>query len=402
MRISTANIFDLGSASITRNQAELLATQQKLASGRRTLSPADDPVASSEALRVRQASALNEQYAGNQRAAQTVLQQADSVLGDVSTLLTDVRVLAVAAGNAGLQYSDRQSMAQELSGQLAQLISLANSNDGTGRYLFGGYSDGAAPFSQSVAGVAYNGDQGSRALQVTDTRAMAVSDSGAEVFQHIPRGNGVFRTAPGAGNSGTGVIDAGQVTNGTLLTGHDYQIRFAGTGSATTYSVIDTTAGTAVAGPATYTSGSVIAFEGMQVAISGQPEAGDVFDISPAAAQSVFETIQGLIDALKAPASSAAGRTALANALGDSTRNIDNALDHVLSIRTGVGSRMRELGSLQDSSSNRGIQIEQALSQLEDLDYAQAATKLSQQQLALEAAQKSFVQISSLSLFKYL
>ncbi|MBI4292045.1 MAG: flagellar hook-associated protein FlgL [Betaproteobacteria bacterium] len=310
MRISTANIFDMGSAAITRNQSELLTTQQKLASGRRILSPADDPIAASDALRARQASALNDQYSGNQRAAQATLVQVDSTLGEVTSLLQDVRVLVVSAGNATLQNSDRQSMAQELSGRLEQLVSLANSNNGTGSYLFGGYSDTAPPFAQSGFTVTYNGDQGVRALQVTDSRAMAVSDNGAEVFERIPSGNGTSKSA--------------------------------------------------------------------------------------------FGTIKDLIEALAAPVSSGTERGALSDALAGGMANLDSALDHVLSIRTGVGSRMRELEGLQDESSNRALELKQVLSQLEDIDYAQAASKLSQQQLVLQAAQQSFLRVSSLSLFNYL
>jgi len=310
MRISTANIFDIGSAAITRNQAELLTTQQRLASGRRILSPADDPIAASEALRARQASALNDQYSGNQKAAQATLQQVDSTLSELTSLLQDVRVLVVSAGNATLQNSDRQSMAQELSGRLEQLVSLANSNNGTGSYLFGGYSDTTPPFTRSGFTVTYNGDQGARKLQVTDSRAVAVSDNGAEVFERIPSGNGT--------------------------------------------------------------------------------------------SQSVFATIEGLIEALEVPVASGTERAALENELAGGMANIDNALDHVLSIRTGVGARMRELDGLQDEASNRAIELKQVLSQLEDVDYAQAASKLSQQQLVLQAAQQSFLRVSSLSLFNYL
>ena len=47
-------------------------------------------------------------------------------------------------------------------------------------------------------------------------------------------------------------------------------------------------------------------------------------------------------------------------------------------------------------------QYQQTLSDLQDLDYAQAISDFTRQQVALEAAQKSFVAISGLSLFKYI
>jgi len=63
---------------------------------------------------------------------------------------------------------------------------------------------------------------------------------------------------------------------------------------------------------------------------------------------------------------------------------------------------MREVDSLSSASSDLQIQYSATLSGLQDLDYARALSDFSKQQLSLEAAQKSFVQISGLSLFKYL
>ena len=60
---------------------------------------------------------------------------------------------------------------------------------------------------------------------------------------------------------------------------------------------------------------------------------------------------------------------------------------------------MNEIDSLQGTASDLDLQYSERLSNLQDLDYAKAISDLSRQQLQLEAAQKSFVRITSLSLF---
>ena len=406
MRISTGNIFDIGTSAIVRGQAEMMKTQQQLSSGRRLNSPADDPVAASESLRLRQADSLNAQYQGNQQSALGTLSQVDSTLSDVTSLLQDVRTSVVAAGNTSLSDLDRQSLAQDIAGRLEQLIGYANATDGKGSYLFGGYSDTAPPFSKTLGAggltVQYTGDQGGRALQVSDTRAIDLSANGSSVFERIPAGNGTFTTAAAAANTGTGLISTGQVIDSSaLVPGHSYQIVFTGTG--TTYDVVDTTTATTLITGQAYASGAAITgVPGMQFDVSGTPDAGDVFDIAPASSQSVFTTLQNLANVLNTPVADAAQRTVLTSNVGISLQNLDNALNTVLATRAAMGARMNEVQSLQTSMSDQDTALKTAMSQIEDVDYASAISQLSKQQLILEAAQKSFVSVSGLSIFNYM
>jgi len=406
MRISTKDIFD--SSALIRNQAEMMKTQAQISSGRRIVSPADDPVGAAEALRLRQTDNLSAQYQANQQSALNTLGQAESALGDVTTLLQNVRTSVIAAGNGSLNNSDRQSMAQAIAGQLDQLIGYANSSNAAGGYLFAGYSDGVEPFTKSASGVTYSGDQGGRTLQVSESRSIEVSSNGFNIFQRVPAGGSTFSGAAAAGNAGTGSIGRVEVGDSTaLLPGHTYRVLFAVAGPATTYTVNDTTAGlpgTNVAGQVNvpYTSGSAISFDGIQFPISGLPSDTDTFDIMPAAKQSVFETLQKLVDVLTRPVSAAADRTTLSDQLQAALGNIDSAVDQALAVRSSMGSRMQEIESLQNIVGARDTATKSALSQIEDLDYAAAISTLSRQQLVLEAAQKSYVGVTRLSLFNLL
>jgi flagellar hook-associated protein 3 FlgL len=403
MRISTSQIYDAGVDSILKRQADLLRTQQMVSTGKKFATPSEDPVAAARLLVIQQAQARNEQYGDSIGAASDSLGMTESTLAGVTSLLQEVRDLAVAGGGGALSDADRASMATELAGKLDALIGLANDKDGEGNYLFSGFRTSTRPFALAGGTVVYGGDDGVRTMDVAPGRNLAVAENGNAVFMRVPSGNGTFTTAPGAGNTGSGVIDAGQVVAAGSLTGHTYRLQFNVAAGATTYDVYDVTAG---GGPISagnaYASGSAIAVAGMQVTVSGDPAGGDTFTLAPSSSKSIFRTVQDLIATLRTPATGSAGKAAIANGIGSALVNIDQGLESVLGARAGVGTRLRELDGLKSSTLDRNISLEQQISTLVDVDYNQALSDFARQQLALEAAQKSFAAVSGLSLFKFL
>lgn len=406
MRISTATLYDTGLRSITQQQSNLLRTQQQIATGKRISTPSDDPVAATQILQLNQSVSINKQYTANQDAAKDLLAQTDSTLSQVSNLLQNVRVNAVNAGNPVMSNQDRVSMAAELQGQLDELISLANSKDGNGNYFFSGYQTGTQPFAKTAAGVNYVGDEGQRLIQVSSSRQMEVSSSGADVFQRIKSGNGVFTTAAAVGNSGSGIVDAGQVTSPSNLTGHNYQINFSVVGATTTYSVTDTTTGLAVNAPAAtgnlYINNGTISFDGLQFNMSGAPANGDQFTVAPSTNQSIFTTLQNFVNSLRTPLTGDSSRAIYNNQLGSTLQNIDQAIDKNLTVRASVGARLNEIDMLSTAAADADLQYKSRLSDLQDTDYAEAISNLNMQQIMLDAAQKSFANITSKNLFDYL
>ncbi|MGH8600354.1 MAG: flagellar hook-associated protein FlgL, partial [Burkholderiales bacterium] len=184
-----------------------------------------------------------------------------------------------------------------------------------------------------------------------------------------------------------------------------YEIQFTVTGGATTYDVVnvsDPTNPVSVITAAPYNDGGSIAFDGEQVKISGAPADGDVFDVKPSSRQSVFDTLQALITTLRQPVDGAAAQAGLENGLNVALQNLDQAQETVLTARAGGGASLRELDMVSANQSDRSIQYQQTLSQLQDLDYYKALSTFAQQQLALQAAQDSFSKLSKLSLFNYL
>jgi flagellar hook-associated protein 3 FlgL len=403
MRISTAQLYTTGVDGIERQQAELLQTQQHIATGRRVLTPADDPVAAAQAITLAQGKDQNSQYAANIDTAKSALSSNDSILSQISDVLQSVRSSAVDGGNGVLANSDRMAIAGDVGARLQELLGLANSKDGNGRYVFGGFQTETQAFIGGGSGtIVYNGDQGVRELQVASGRTLPISESGSTIFEHVRNGSGTVLTAAAGSNTGTGVAGAGQVITPAAINGDRYSIQFHVSAGVTTYDIIDATTATTLSTGNAYTDGAAINAGGLQFAVTGAPADGDSFTMGPSGQQSIFTTLQQLVTTLQAPVSTAADRAKLANGIGRALQDIDQALGNVLASRAGVGASLRELDSLTSSNQDRGQQYSQSLSILQDLDYNQALSDFSRQQLALDAAQKSFVKISGLSLFNYL
>lgn len=406
MRISTSSIYDANVSMLNQQQAKLMHTQQQLATGRRMLTPADDPAASARALEVIQSDATNTQYATNRYAARHSSSLSESILQNVTILLQDVRTTAVQAGSGVMTFSDKQTLATDLSHRLEELQALANSTDGIGNYLYSGYQGRTQPFSGNGGAVQYDGDDGQRMIQVSSSRQLAGTDSGADIFMRIKNGNGTFIVQPdptsnaGAGNAGTGVSSQGIVTNPALLTGDNYQVSFtvavvAGV-TTTTYDITNTTTATPVSLGNAYASGQPISFDGMQFDVTGDPANGDAFTLTPSTNESIFKTIADLIAAMQTSSAT------FSNNLNRALNKLDRDLDNVLTVRSSLGSRLRELDALQTTGDDLGLDYKTTLSQLQDMDYNKGISDLNQQQLSLTAAQKTFIQISDMSLFNYI
>lgn len=410
MRISTSAIYDANVAALGQQQTSLLKTQQQVATGRRMQTASDDPVASARVISVNQADAMNTQYGGNRTALRHTLSLAESNLQSVTSLLQDVQVAAVNAGNGALSTIDRRTIATELSGRLQELIGLANSTDGAGNYLFAGFQSGAQPFADVAGTITYNGDDGQRLVQANASRQIASSDSGADVFMRVKNGNGTFVTQPAAANTGTGIISIGTVTNpATLVAGNSYTVSFSLVAGVMNYTVTggpNPLAPVALVPPVTgvYVSGQAISFDGMQLDIQGTPAVTDTFTTTPSTSESIFKTVSDLIAALNAPVATAAngGTTSLSNSLSRGLNNLDNALNNVLSTRSSLGLRLQEVDALQTAGDDLGLQYKNTLAQLQDVDPYKAYSDLTQQNATLQASLKSFAAVSSLSLFSYI
>jgi len=67
-----------------------------------------------------------------------------------------------------------------------------------------------------------------------------------------------------------------------------------------------------------------------------------------------------------------------------------------------TGSDQKVVQSQLDVLDETSLRLKSSLSEIEDLDYAEAVTRMNKEMMALQAAMGSFSKISGLSLFDYI
>ena len=396
-RVPTLDTFNRALARLTEVSSRVASAQEQIATGSRILTPADDPYGSAQILLFEQNIAALAQFTRNATSAEVRLQREESALNTAGNLLQRARELVLQANNATQNDETRRFAAVEIREIRDQLVDIANSQDGRGRYLFAGNRDTEAPFILSGGSVSYVGDQGDRQIQIGESLFVDSGHNGSEVFMRVPRSNGVFQTTPAVGNTGTGIIGQQTIVTPGSYTGQALTLRFTATD---TYEVVD--GGGAVIATGAFQSGDTLAFSGIAVEVDGEPASGDEFAIGPAGFQSVFTSLEQVAVALEGGTGTA---TALANqssALNRGLADLDQSIGVVLDIRTTIGSRLRSIDSQRDLNTGYELLTQSAMADIRDLDYTEAISRLSQQLTALEAAQAAFVRIQGLTLFNAL
>ena len=87
---------------------------------------------------------------------------------------------------------------------------------------------------------------------------------------------------------------------------------------------------------------------------------------------------------------------------GNSLDQIDNAMEHLLQIRASVGARLNAVDSQREINDSLLLRLQETRSAIEDLDYAEAASRFSRESVVLQAAQQAFVRVQNLNLFNFL
>ncbi len=442
IRFSFLQGFNESVQGILRVQQQTYETQQQVSSGRRIVSPADDPVASARIIQVNQELSQVGQYIDNADSVENRLNLAENQIQQVSSLLFRVRELTIQAGGLAVTQEDRIGIAAELDTRLDELFDLANTRDVNGEYIFAGYQGAVQPFEKTQAGeYIYNGDDGQRLVQIASSTKIPISDSGKAIFMDIQSAAKLIEPSDEPSNTSNATITSSNVDN-TIdpadgLTNYernaypeDYIVVYdddAGGGPpAPFYNIYSRqdfldnggVLGAPVNAAPILDTGSPMTIDanaidlapatpdvtnlGWSITVTGTPADGDRFYVDSTEKQGILTTVAKLSEALKSLTDSDADELTLDDVLADTLNNLNAAEGNMSKIKAQIGARQNTLDSVR--SLHEGVQIvnQEVLSELRDLDYAEALSRLSLETFTLEAAQQSFAKISNLSLFNFL
>lgn len=407
MRISTEQLYNRSIQSVLDNQGTLSDIQTQLASGKKLLRPSDDPVGTSQLLRLTEEISLLEQYNKNSNLLTNSLVQEETVLTSINDSVDRARVLMIQSGNGIIGVDDREAIAIEMEQIRDQIFDLMNSRNPAGEYIFAGFQSSSPAFSYdaSAAGNKYNfeGDEGENNIKVSDTVALQVNNSGRDVFEDVfSRFKASITGSVGATSSKltvqgqadfdkfhTNNYDAVTPANNdfrvTVLSATQAQITNVGTGA-----VIDTV---------DFSSGDAFLFNGLEIEITGTTGDTVDFQLEPPEKRNIAETLNDFVNSLYDKDISDGD---FDEALTDAIIGLDNAKTVIGASISAIGGRMNVADSVVASNLDLDIANKTARSNIEEVDYAEAVSELSRQETALQAAQATFSLVTGTTLFDYI
>ena len=200
MKISTQLLFNRASDQMSAVQNSLAESQAKLAQGKQVISPSDAPDQAAVIQRLRSVMSRQESFQSSLTTLRSRLENEDTTLKSATSLLVRAKEIAVQAANDTLAPINRKALSSEMQAVRDQLLSLANSKDTNGNFIFAGSRSQLPPFKSSRVGESpsYQGDQTRMSVMVGEQRSIPINRTGTDAFVSLarpdsPEGVGFFK-----------------------------------------------------------------------------------------------------------------------------------------------------------------------------------------------------------------
>jgi flagellar hook-associated protein 3 FlgL len=191
MKVSTNLFFDRASNQLGTVQSSLSKTQEQLSTGKQITKPSDEPDKASLVTRLESEMARQKSYQDTLASVEIKLSSQETALRNVSDVMYRIKELTVQANSDTMGKLDRQSIAVEIESLRDQVLSLANTQDTSGNYVFAGSRVTQPAFAANAKGVIdYHGDQSRMQVAVGDNRRMNVNRPGSDAFTRVARDDG--------------------------------------------------------------------------------------------------------------------------------------------------------------------------------------------------------------------
>lgn len=407
MRISTGQLYDRSIRSVLENQGDLSDVQRQLASGKKLLRPSDDPVGAAQVIRLTEEIELIGQYKKNNNLLTSSLGLEEAVLSNIKDGVNRARQLIIQSGNGLLGADDRKAISNEIGQIRDQVFDAMNSQSANGEYIFAGYQSAAPAFNMDPSApnnkYTFQGDEGINEIQVSDSLALAVNNSGKTVFEDVfARLTGNITSRVGVTSASSTItaqsqFDKFHTANYDAVTpaNNEFQISIIGPNQV---EINNVGSGMTVA-TQSFTSGTPFVFNGQEFSIEGTTGDSVNFTLQEPVKKNIAETLNDFYVSLS-DGNISDGDFQVA--LRDALVGVDNSLNSIGNATSLIGGRMNVAQSVLESNLDLEITNKTARSNIEDVDYAQAVSELSKQETALQAAQATFSRVTGLSLFDYI
>lgn len=409
-----------------RLNKDIQQIQNKISSGKNILKASDDPLAIIQLSAVKDQQELLGKFSSNVDAAQVRLEQANSVMGEITTVLTRMSELTTMAGNGAYDAFNREAIAREMEQLTDVLLSQVNTKDTRGQSLFSGFNSNVEAFSRDFHGnVTYNGDRGVQSLQISENMTVNTSIDGGTAFMKVetPDGNrSLFDIADSAINAIRSATDVTSFASAESLASLNFTLpnqlqnwTFSLEGSAGTASITASVSDQNLQGfvdeinAASSQTGisAVLEADGtvtMTDASSGTIKMSEVsiegYEFSSETVTSYVEL--KAIDGSGATITNPVRITDTGQLIRESMTNFENAIANIGNQKAYIGAHAGKAQMQLDAIRSRELVVTSQVMNLEDADLTELVTELQSQMTIRDAAHQAFAKIGQQSLFDFL
>ncbi len=382
---------------------KLSSLQTKAGTGKKLLRSSDNPILADRIKSVQNYLGQLKNFDSNVTLADNRQSQKSYVAAQSLALIGKVQQLLQSGQNETLNDSDREIISKELDGILEQALVLSNTRDANNEYIYSGYNPAIPAFRNEGNQYIYQGSVNSSKISIGLQARVNYSEVGGKVFANILNGNGAFQTnADLANNNGTAIIRGGHVVSPADYVADSYTITIvANTAGKPAVQVIGATSGQIIpALPANvpgdapdYIDGNDLVFNGLAINLSGQPQVGDTFRVSPSQGQSVFSAISDLANVLHQPIKSEKDRSNFQQIMGGLSETMQQIYEHFRSYQQTVGNDGKIIDNQKNLMENLITDETLKLSNLSDADMPEVLTQITQRMTSLQLTQQIYLKI---------
>jgi len=412
MRVTNKIMAEAVTGNLFKNIEQFYETQSTISSGKIINKPSDDPLGVGRVLDYRKTLGAIDQYNKNIAHGESWLNVTDSALNTVGDLLIRAKELTLSQADASGNADSRGVAAEEVKNLYDNLLQLANTKLGES-YIFAGHKTDTTPFSRdNDYNVTYNGD-----AEVTDiTCGAAAAGSGGKYFTLSSPSTDYYvwydlddnPTDPGVAGTGIEVdIATGDTADDVAAATASAINAVTGLGAVSSAAIVTVTnaddgaATDAADGDTgfplfeTTTQGTdghigeinIIVGEGVEIGINANGE--ELF----LSAVNIFDVLKDLKVGLETDNSAA---------IFDQIDLLDDAHNQILAVRAREGTKYNRLEATENHWADFKLNIEQMLSDTEDVDMIKAAIDLASQEAAYQASLAAAAKIIQPSLINFL
>ncbi|MBD0784977.1 flagellar hook-associated protein FlgL [Vibrio sp. Y2-5] len=394
-RISSFHNYQSVQNDMRRQESKVHHNQAQLASGKKLLSAADNPLATHYIQNVTQQEEQLRQYLDAITLVRNRLEHQEVIVSNAEEFADKAKRNVMEMINGSLSPEDRGAIARQIQEISNNFINLANVQDEMGNYIFAGTKPKNQPFFRDNAGnVTYSGDDYQRKMKISNSLEIPFNTPGSKIFMEIENPFGDYEPNYDLQEGSELLLE--RATNSNVDDNSSYKVTFVDMDNGKFGYQLERNGSIVQADEFDGKTG--IQFEGLTIAVKGQITKGDSITIEPRKTFSIFDSFKDAIEYSSGSVSDASSTAKLHQVVEE----LHKAFIHLNKSHTNIGASLSTLDIQEEQHEDFKISLAKSKSQFEDLDYAEAVIEFNENSRALQASQQAFGKTKDLNLFNYI